>query len=167
MVRYWVIAPYHYDLPQAFKEAWKYDRENGVIAIGWNMGNLAELSVEEIQSRFRMEFSEELRSLHQVLKFWHGILPGDRIIARGGRRTIVGLGTVMGSAFYDPDKGIDRTGGLGIIPYEQFLPVRWENVSEHIFPQQIFGMQTVTQIRETSKHWPAVKDVLEDVWDIP
>ena len=146
MTRNWVIAPYHFDRPEAFEQVWNFDRNNGVIAIGWNMGDLSDLSPEDIQNRHAEIWQDRSRvGLNQVLKFWREIQPGDRIIARGGRKKIVGIGTATGPAFYDPRKGAERIGRLVIEPYENFLPVRWE--SEEIeFPDMVFGMLTVYEL---------------------
>lgn len=146
MSRNWVIAPYHFDRPEAFEQVWNFDRSKGVIAIGWNTGDLSDLSPEEIQNRYTEKWRDRSRvGLNQVLKFWREIQPGDRIIARGGRKKIVGIGTATGPAFYDQRKGAERIGRLDIEPYENFLPVRWESgVIE--FPDIVFGMLTVYEL---------------------
>ena len=56
MMKIWVIAPYHYERTQAFERMWKYDREKEVVSIGWNLGNLANLTLEEIAIRFFGKF---------------------------------------------------------------------------------------------------------------
>ncbi len=145
MARTWVTAPYHYDRPEAFEQCWNYDWSNGVIAIGWNMGNVATLGREELEAKYLSLYGDAPGSRHQVVKFWHDIQPGDRIIARGGRKKIVGIGTVTGAPFHNPTMGKDRTGELDIRPYENFLPVRWESGARE-FPNQVFGMQTVTEM---------------------
>ena len=171
MMKIWVIAPYHYERTQAFERMWKYDREKEVVSIGWNLGNLANLTLEEIAIRFFGKFpSGNNITLNQIINFWQHIQPGDRIIARGGRKKIVGLGIVNHPTFYDPIRGAEQIGRIDIggeQPDEDFLPVRWESVEEFDFQNIVFGILTVTRMRETSKHWPAIKDVLQDVWDIP
>ena len=97
MVRYWVITSHHWDRPEAFEHCWKYDRSHGVIAIGWSIGNGINMSDEELGMRYDEEFPESPRDFHQVRKFWKEIRIEDRIIARGGRKAIVGIGTVTGN----------------------------------------------------------------------
>ena len=103
MVRNWVITPYHYNDLEAFQKVWNYDRHHGVIAIGWSeIGDLANLSEEEIQRRYFEVYSGDTTrvGLNQVIRFWRDIQPGDRVIARGGRKRIIDVGTVDGPASF-------------------------------------------------------------------
>lgn len=149
MVRYWVIAPYNYDDRAAFDACWQYDQANGVIAIGWDLGDLSGLSKEVISTRY-LEHTEqdpkewEPKSRHQVIKFWTEIQRDDIIIARGGRKRVVGIGTVVGPAFYDAEKGKARAGG-NAEPFPNFLRVRWEK-GETVFPRVELGMQTLYEM---------------------
>ena len=150
MARHWVITPYHYGDFETFQKVWDYDRRNGVIGIGWSdMGDLARLSEGEIERRYFQVFDDKTRvGLNQVLKFWRAIQPGDRVIARGGRKRILDVGAVTGPAFYDAQRGRERArvGGDAYI-YEYFLPVRWEGI-EREFPNQVFSMHTVRELPE-------------------
>lgn len=148
MARNWVITPYHYDEREAFQKIWAYDRRNGIIGIGWgDMGDLTNLSEEEIRRRY-VRFYGDLTSsgLNQVIRFWRAIHPGDHVIARGGRKRILDVGTVTGSAFYDAQRGRERArvGGDAYI-HEYFLPVQWDGI-EREFPNQVFGMLTVYEL---------------------
>ena len=59
MVRYWAMSPYPFGgsgtkrQREAFKQVWEYDREHGVVAIGWGsgLGDLGELSRGEVERR--------------------------------------------------------------------------------------------------------------------
>lgn len=151
MARNWVITSYHYDDPEAFQKVWNYDHSNNVIGIGWSqMGDLAELSEHEIEQRYFEVFTgDSTRSgLNQVIRFWRAIEPGDRVIARGGRKRILDVGTVTGPAFYDSQRGRERAriGGDAQV-YEYFLPMRWDGI-EREFPNQVFGMLTVYELAE-------------------
>ena len=150
MVRHWVVTPYHYNDLEAFQKVWNYDRHHGVIAIGWSaIGDLANLSEEEIQRRYFEVFSGDTTrvGLNQVIRFWRDIQPGDRVIARGGRKRIIDVGTVDGPAFYDPQRGRERAEIGGAQIYEYFLPMRWDGI-EREFPDQVFGMLTVYELPE-------------------
>ena len=144
MVRYWVVAPYNYDDRAAFDACWQYDHTNGVIAIGWDLGDLSDLSKEDISARYREHTEWELTSRHQVVKFWTEIQRDDIIIARGGRKRVVGIGTVVGPAFYDGEKGKARAGSIAR-PFPNFLPVRWEREGKE-FPRTELGMQTLCEM---------------------
>ena len=149
MVRYWVIAPYNYEDRAAFDACWRYDHANGVIAIGWDLGDLSNLSKEVISARYLENTARdpkewESKSRHQVIKFWKEIQTDDIIIARGGRKRVVGIGRALGPAFYDPEKGNVRAGSIAE-PFPNFLPVRWEK-GEKEFPRTEFGMQTLCEM---------------------
>ena len=166
MAKYWVIAPIHYDNLQVFNQYWEYDWEKGVISIGWNMGDIEHLFYEEFQTRFGREFPDEWRNRNQVWNFWKSIQKGDYIIARAGRKRVAGIGTVIGGAFSSPRMAQEQNRGVNDHPNENFLPVRWET-GERKFPRQVFGMQTVTELKESSKHWLAIKAALGNVWNLP
>jgi hypothetical protein len=81
-----------------------------------------------------------------IWSFYHEIKPGDIIIARKGRKKIVGIGTVIGMPFYDKEKGIERVGNSDIYYYyPNFLPVEWENKKKY-FEDIVFSMATLYQI---------------------
>ena len=86
MTRYWVIAPAEYRDQDAFNRCWDYCRNNGVIAIGWDLGE-APRSQEHLEELFNRRAEEKGWSpfgWHMLRKFWFEIQPGDRIIARAG-----------------------------------------------------------------------------------
>ena len=147
MVRYWVIPPTGYDDKEEFQRTWKYDRENGLISIGfgWKGGDATSLTFEEIASWYldALGHPESGTTLHQVFKFWNDIKRGDRIVARAGRKRLVGVGTVQDSPFYDPDRM------KGVRPdFQSHLPVQWDDIAEKEFPQIVFGMQTIYELDE-------------------
>lgn len=145
MVRYWVIAPIHFEDIEVFNQYWRYDLENGVISIGWGMGDIGGISYEEFQTRFQNQFPEDWRNRHQVWNFWNAIEEGDYVIARAGRKKVAGIGTVEGPAFYSLNMAQEQNEEVNDHPNENFLPVRWVS-GEKEFQRQIFGMQTVTEM---------------------
>ena len=173
MVKYWSVAPYRNQRtmpgPQSwhlegFEQAWKYDRENSVIAIGWyEVGDLSGVSKSEIGSRYMQNWTDNSRGYVNLQRFWHDIKQNDRIIARYGLKRIVGVGVVTGKPFYDLAKGQLWTGGLPIRPHPNFLPVSWEEF-DHEFKESVFHRDTVFEVKETHKHWPTMKDALDQVW---
>ena len=183
MVKYWSVAPYRNQRtmpgpqswhPEGFEQAWKYDRENSVIAIGWyEVGDLSGVSKTEIKRRYiKRRFNDmknggdRSRGYLNLQRFWHDIKQNDRIIARYGLKRIVGVGVVTGKPFYDLAKGQLWTGELPIRPHPNFLPVFWEEF-DHEFKERVFHMDTVSEVKETHKHWPTLENVLNHVWDCP
>ncbi len=115
MVRYWAMSPYPFGgsgtkrQREVFKRVWEYDREHDVIAIGWGsgLGDPSSWSREELEGRYLEVYPGKTGGLRQLTNFLE-IQPGDRIIAKGGRRKIVGVGTVAREAYYDRAKGRER-----------------------------------------------------------
>ena len=146
MTRYWVIAPASYDKAQKFEHFWEYDRDNSVISIGWNIGNIADLNDEERLAGYKEHFpADSKHGFHQLNKFY-AVQQGDRIVARGGLKRIVGIGTALGTAYYSPAQGSAIVGDMDTDTYENFLPVQWDDLSERVFPNIVFGMQTVREL---------------------
>lgn len=169
MVRYWVIAPWNYAQRADFEKVWMYDLENSVISIDCgSAGDFTGLSREEIEARWRLEASRAGLSVRassyyqgQMESFLFEIQPNDRVIARAGRKQIVGVGTVIGKPYY-----VDKTQWqemLGILhdQNDKFLPVRWDDVVPRASPQML-GMRTVYEKDEVFFHQVA----LEGDWDV-
>ena len=155
-MRYWNIKPYHNDRPEEFAQCWDYDRNNNVIAIGWDLGDLANLSVETIRAKYHQAFPDHPLDFHQIRKFWKEILPGDRIIAHAGRKKIIGVGRVLGPPYYSLEEWGKRGRGITHTTHPNFLPVHWDDTREYTFSSQVFGVQTVTELTEKAKHWTAI-----------
>ena len=176
MVRYWVIAPYNYDSRESFDQAWDYCRRNGVIGIGWDLlGDLSRASRNEIkvlylrQAEYRdnPETGNESRGYLSLQRFWHDIAIGDRVIARAGTKRIVGLGTVSLEAFCSLEMGEELRSGLPMNLHTYFIKVDWQDI-EHVFPISVLPRDTVAETKKTHKHWPALRNVLREVWqDVP
>ena len=121
MPKNWVMAPYEHN-SRKFNQVWKYDRENGVISIGWNVGYIE--SPEELSRTYWQDPVSNSEGwgeygLKQLTMFWSDIKPRDRIIARAGRMRIADVGTVIGTPFYDARMGVEQEGD-----HAYFLPVR-------------------------------------------
>ncbi len=148
MAKNWVMAPFSYDARKNFDQVWKYDRENNVISIGWDVEAFD--SRQELESKYRETARVNERwtetGLSQLIQFWYDIKSGDRIIARGGRKKIVGVGTVTGAPFYSPNMRVEQAGSFKA-DHAYFLPVEW-NDSEREFPKITFGMHTLYSVRD-------------------
>jgi restriction system protein len=151
MLRFWVIAPYHADEPDAFDDIWKFDLENGIISIGWTqLGDVASLSEKQLLEHAAKTYDcspAEAGSCRQVYKFYHSVQPGDIVIARRGRKEIAAVGTVKRGAYYDPKKNLATIREEN--PYPNHLDVQWaESPHNKRFAAIVFAMQTIYEIPE-------------------
>lgn len=153
-MRYWVIAPCDSQRQAIFDKAWEYDKQNGTIAIGWRgLGDISKVSRDELNQAYQRTYgpeaaTSETRTCNLLWRFFHEILPGDRVIARRGRKRIVGIGTVTGSAFYDEAKAIDRVDRLSDHWYPNFISVHWETTTEIDLGTIALSMSTMYEIPE-------------------
>ena len=153
MTRYWVIAPYDSTQKKVFETVWDYDKKNGSIAVGWNeLGNIfnSHIGHEEYVNKYnQIAPTSSSYDRESFWRFYNDILVDDTIIARRGRKEILGIGTVVKKAYYDPQKGSDRVGNpaSGIIIYSNFIDVRWEEKSIK-FPSIVFPIFTIWEISQ-------------------
>lgn len=151
MKKYWAIAPYGSKYEEGFEESWNFDLKNGVIAVGWcKLGDVSRLSDAELIKKIKVEYPEKhaQRTFNTLKSFYNEIKENDVIIARKGRKEIVGIGEVESRAFYDKEMGKARYVGRGedkIFP--NFIRVRWQE-SYIGFDDMVFGMQTLHQISD-------------------
>src|SRR3989304_4116580 len=127
MTRYWTIWPYHPDDPETLDRAWKYDIENGVIAIGWNLGgDTPQLTYATLSEHLRQNWPDEPidAAASMLWTFYHEIDLGDMIVAIRKRKEFVGVGTVAGGPFYDEQRGKQRVGGMRDFK-ANFIRVTW------------------------------------------
>lgn len=107
-MRYWKVSPGENG------EQWDECRDGGFIAIGWNkLGDLTDVDHDEFK-----KLAEETDSSSQVWKF-RNIEVGDRIVANGGTKRVLGVGTVTGSYYF-------AQGGK----HAHRLPVHWDDTTE-------------------------------------
>ncbi|MCD6573165.1 MAG: DUF1016 family protein [Thermoplasmata archaeon] len=148
MRRYWVIAPYDSTKPEIFEKAWEYDLREGTIAIGWwELGDISNLSKEELISKYREVYGkEDMRDINAIWKFYHEISPGDIIIARRGTKRIIGKGTVKTTAFYNEEMGKERVSYAEDF-YPNFIRVEWEE-KDIEFDKIVFSFYTIYELPE-------------------
>ena len=114
-VRVWEIAPG----PNA--TYWESFKRDGIVAIGWEMiSDLSEFkSREEISAELKAKLSLDTEPRNNSLALWqfgHEMKPGDLVLAKKGRRALVGVGTVVGGYEYHPDRP----------DYPHVRKVRWD-----------------------------------------
>lgn len=165
MPKVWIIAPADAEDVDQFPKIWAYQRGNGFIAIGWDMGDSSSLSRSEVMSKF-IDYADEYgwnpRERHQYAKFWLDIKKHDLIIARQGRKRIVGIGKVMGQAYFERHKFLERSGKPGD-PLTSLIRVDWQFTQEYDFSDTVFSILTVSQPR---KRWPQIRKVLSEFYGI-
>ena len=152
MAKNWVMAPFNHSERPRFDQVWKYDRENSVISIGWDLGEFR--SREELQNKYRERIERNgwtKAGLTQLIRLWFDIKLGDRIIARGGTRKIVGVGTVTGAPFYSPEMKVTQGGDVFESDHGYFLPVNWKDF-EREFPSNKFSRHTLYSVSDDGFH---------------
>lgn len=130
MTGYWAVAPAEYaqrgHKAAHFKRCWDYDRGEGVIALGWDLGEMPD-SPEHLEVLWEQNAEAAWKmtdfGLKQMTTFWFGVRPGDFIVARAGLSRAVGFGRVKGPPFYDASAQ-GKTWGCSL------MPVRWYLASD-------------------------------------
>lgn len=160
MKRYWVIAPYDSTQIKIFKKVWEYDLKNGTIAVGWErLGNTTGMSRSELESKYEKVYGD-IRGFTTFWRYLHDVSPGDIIIARQGRKKIIGTGTVEGKAYYDGDKGRKRVANMTEVFYSNFIDVKWDE-KKIDFDKMVFATTTIYEIQE-EKHNSLIKGVISE-----
>jgi hypothetical protein len=163
MPRYWVIAPYDSRRAETFDKAWQYDLKNGTIAVGWQeLGDISLLDNEQLRQKYIDVYGEYSPiDCNTLWKFYHEISDGDIVIARRGRKIMLGVGKVIQTAFYDPDRGKERIGHVEDRAYPNFLKVEWEDKVID-YGKQVFAMSTLYEIPENKYVQLIKKDIGSD-----
>lgn len=153
MTRYWVIAPYSSASLDIFDKVWEYDRNNGTIAVGWKeLGDVSKLSRPELEKLYKNTYpnrpqSVVTREVRALWEFHKEISIGDRIIARQGRKKIIGIGEVVGESYYSEEQGRKRVANLTDDYYPNFIRVDWEQKGIK-FKKSEFSFFTLYEISE-------------------
>lgn len=149
MQRYWVISPYDSTEKEIFNHAWEYDLQNGTIALGWEtMGNILNLNLTEAEyyKRYIERYGKD--SPYHRKSFWtfiNNVAIGDVIVARKGRKSIIGIGEVKKTTYFDENKGRERIGFLTSNYYSNFIDVVWDKQNIQ-FKEIVFPIFTIWEI---------------------
>jgi len=118
-VGYWKIAP--------GENAWQWEecRDQGFIAIEWDeLGDISDFDILDFQKhRAKLiaqhpEWKWNKSGVDQVYTFAQ-IKPGDHIVANKGKTKVLGIGTVTGNYYYEPN-----------VPRQKHrLPVHWPDLT--------------------------------------
>ena len=144
-MKYWVIAPC--DSKRAdFDKAWNYDLQNHTIAIGWSAIGDPSVMTKDILKKRVDEFYPEKQKNYVVGVIWqlyHDISEGDVVIARKGLKTVLSIGKVNKTAYYDEKEGKKRV----VLDhyYPNFIGVEWDGRSFSL-KQHRFSQHTLQEI---------------------
>jgi len=149
--KYWIVTPWFGDdYLQTFQQVWDFDKDNGTLAVGWGkMGNVSKLSYNQMKARVEKVFPRfKKRSktfiVNSLWKFYREIQIGDIVIARWGRKEIVGIGKVVKKAYYDSKKGRERAPSSDSYVFRNFIDVQWLPVSVK-FKEVTLPMMTLVE----------------------
>lgn len=148
MPRNWIIAPVEANPADRFDRVWRFDLINNVISIGWReLGDTSSITRDELIKTVANKYpSNSPRSqAHIVNTFWNffnEIEVGDVIIARRGRKCLVGVGDVTSKAKYISGRNPD-------LDHANFLEVAWRPAPrDKQFGSIVFPMHTVSEAAE-------------------
>ncbi len=133
-MKVWIFAP--------GENGYKWDefRKEGIMAIGWDdMGDLKEYdSKKSMANRLNeLEKSEGSRKndSHALWQFCHDIQIGDKVYAKTGTKTILGVGEVISNYRYDENRD----------EYKHVRKVQWLKAGQWTTDEK-FASKTLTDI---------------------
>ena len=131
----WLIAP------GRKARFWEQSYEAGEVTIGWDrLGDLSAYDgIDAIAARLKETAATTTKQTNNARACWefaHVIRPGDWVIAKDGRSTILGVGRVMSDYRYEPDRTVHRH----VRDVDWMLEGRWDT-GERMLP-----MKTMTGI---------------------
>lgn len=148
MPRYWVMAPAESKPADLFDKVWQFDLAQGVISIGWQeLGDVTAMTRAELAEAVARTYPDKpasTKSLYtnMLWAFYHEMLPGDYVIARRGRKTLAGIGTITGPASFSPGRNQH-------VEHAGFLDVAWQpEPRDKSFSSIVFLMPTLAEFSE-------------------
>ncbi|WP_319408745.1 winged helix-turn-helix domain-containing protein [uncultured Desulfosarcina sp.] len=134
--------------PGAGAVYWDDFYSDGVAAIGWNeVSDLHKFKTrEEISAAIKREKNPSTEPRNDSLAMWQWykeVKPGDTILAKKGRRTIIGVGIVMSGYEYRPTR----------TDYHHVRQVKWEKKGIWNLPQGMnLTMKALTNLTPYPDH---------------
>lgn len=99
--------------------------KHGVVAIGWNVGDISNMKGDEIEKRVREKgYSNPQEGKNVLLRFRDTIAIGDAVIAYKSPNTIVAMGRIVGDYYYDDKDNLGSSKGLN---YPHKRKVEWRD----------------------------------------
>ena len=131
--RYWIYSP-GYDA-----EFWDDFYDSGIMAIGWDIGDLRQYSSkDEMRQALREKYNTNLSYMNASLAVWqfaNEMRPGDIVFVKKGTQQIIGRGVVSSEYYYDES----REG------YRHVRKINWTHKGNWPHPGQAV-MKTLTDI---------------------
>lgn len=168
MPRYWVMAPIEAHPSEVFDKVWQFDSTNGLISLGFSqLGDVSHMNRDDLASAVRAKYPEKRPATQSLIAnmfwaFYHEMSPGDLVIARRGRKTLVAIGCVTAPAVYSPGKS-------PLHGHANFIAVDWQAAPrDKTFPAIVFPMHTLAEVSEDSfrifggGQAPAVSTILSE-----
>jgi len=127
---------------------WEIYCRDGIAALGWNeVGDLRQFkSRQEIADAIKREINPPNEPRNDSLGLWqwfNEVMPGDLILAKHGRRTLIGMGVVEGDYEYRPDRP----------DYHHVRKVRWEKQGMWQLPKGLnLTTKTLTNLTPYPEH---------------
>jgi 5-methylcytosine-specific restriction enzyme B len=138
---------------------WDDFRKDGIAAIGWNeVPDLRQFnSREEVTEAIKREVNPDTEPRNDSLALWQwlqNVKPGDILLAKRGRRTIIGMGVVEGEYEYRPERS----------DYHHVRKVRWEKQGIWELPQGLnLTVKTLTDLTPYPEHVAKLMALINDV----
>lgn len=162
-VNCWQISPGH-----AEDKLWSTCSKNGIIAIGWNIGNLSKMDKETIKEKLGED--KITPNVNSNFYFGHEIRDGDIIIAKkGNSKEIYGIGVVLRNYYQDEEKAKELF-VENIRNYKNFIDVEWIIDFERDFGKRLtvndLERQFVQYTVEEYKFYTELKEGIVNKYDI-
>ena len=148
---YWVFAP--------GEDAYRWDEQynNGIMAVGWDIGNLKSFNnkeqISKAVTRYYHDGSEHPFITNCLFDFANTLKPGDIIFAKKGAHGILGQGIVESDYYYDDSQD-----------YVHIRKVKWLEKGSWIFKykNKQLPQKTLTNISYNERLEPIKKFFKED-----
>ena len=125
---------------------WGGFRESAVVAIGYDeLGDLREYRTREEVQRAMVQSGRGANPTMHSLAVWqfaHEVNVGDILLAKEGRRRILGWGKVIGDYVHDPER----------FEYRNILQVEWHPCHDAIHLDEPVAVKTLTSVTR-DKSW--------------
>lgn len=137
--RYWIYSP------GKDAEFWDEFYNAGIMAIGWDIGNLTQYSSKDemkkaLQDKYDSN-STYMNAAHAIWQFANVMKPGDIVFAKRGKHQIIGRGVVSSEYYYDDSR--DR--------YKNVRRIKWTHKGVWDHPGEAV-MKTLTDITEYTEY---------------
>ena len=132
---------------------WDESFEKGIVCIGWDeLGDLSKYESKEVISAKLLEVRGELGSVPSndalcCFQFVHEMKVGDLVVAKIGRKKILGGGVVTSEYIYDQQRK----------EYKSIRKVNWLTAEKTEFPGTGVTTKTLTEI----SRYPTFKEMIE------